>query len=589
MFVKKSWLYIDKKKKNEKEFKNLKENFLMLLEILDDFFCVEILEFNKMLKNQFLSFFLLPIVKNLLINSQTNYFTQNESFLIINWVFKKTKTNFIKNSILKIFLKKDISIKFNEINFKYFKIFENFKFEFDFKNPNLFKTTNRLINHQLKLIYEKLYKKNKNINISYLSINEENNKIEIKTKNWHKNFSKKSGIISYFEWEEDLIYFSDFNILKIFEENFENSRNNFYTLFFQFFVNENEQILLSFIFFFNSFLEFFILEKEKNFKDFNCFFGEIERDNLRFLISKCFSEKTKFMKITIIQISLFISNLLKIYKNQNFRFFIFSQIEQFLNPIIYFIENYDLDTKGISKISFYLENQFYFVNEKSNSKFFLNKENYIFFFDKKIFKIYSPENSLNELFLCFDNDLKKRTKKNIFLFYILSKIIEKRFLLKNKKIFKLFYQKFYSKFQNLKYLTDENYNLEKKNLYEINLKLIINEKSKKKKCYLKIHKANIILIQEETEEKKNWANILLNIKYKFFKIGLIDKFKISLKLFTHKKDIILFFDKNGEAAEIFNMIRKNKKIVLLKELTLFSKKIEVLKKVLEKNEEVFNN
>ena len=479
IFVKKSWFYIDQKKKNLHEFNNIKENFFALLEILDDFFFIENKKFNEMLKNQFLSFFLLPIVKNLLITSNTNFLNQNECFLIIYWIFIKSKTIFIKNSILKIFLKQDISMKFNEINFKYFKKFENFKFEFDFLNPNLFKTTNRLINHQLKLIYEKIYKKNDNINISYLSIFEENNKIEIKTKNWHKNFSKKTGIISYYEWEEDLRYFSDCNILTIFEENFENSKNNFYTLFFQFFISENEQLLISFLFLFNTFLKYFLnsnnLEYLKNFE------GEIEKYNLKFLIHKAFSENTRFMKITIIQINLFIINLLKIFKNQNFRFFIFSEIGHFLDPIIEFIEDYDLDTKGISKISFYLENQFYFVNEKNNSEIFIDQENYLFFFDKNSFKIYSPENNLNELFLCFDNDIKKKTKKNIFLFYILSQILEKRFLLKNKTIFKFFYQKFYSKFSNLKYLTDENYNLQKKKLFPINLKLIINGKSIKKK------------------------------------------------------------------------------------------------------------
>ena len=117
--------------------------------------------------------------------------------------------------------------------------------------------------------------------------------------------------------------------------------------------------------------------------------------------------------------------------------------------------------------------------------FFFNQENYLFFFDLKAFEIYQPENQLIEYFLCFDNDSQKLTKKNIFLFYMLSKIIEKRFLSKGKNIFKLFYNKFYSKFSNLKYLTDENYDLQRENLYPLNLKLIIDKKSIKKKWFFK--------------------------------------------------------------------------------------------------------
>ena len=91
--------------------------------------------------------------------------------------------------------------------------------------------------------------------------------------------------------------------------------------------------------------------------------------------------------------------------------------------------------------------------------------------------------------------------------------------------------------------------------------------------------ANLLVIQK-SKNKKNWAHILLNVKYKYFKVFVKERKKLSLVLFTNKKDLVLYFDEEENLKIVEGIIRENKAEITLKELLFFNERLVKLKKEL---------
>ena len=92
--------------------------------------------------------------------------------------------------------------------------------------------------------------------------------------------------------------------------------------------------------------------------------------------------------------------------------------------------------------------------------------------------------------------------------------------------------------------------------------------------------ANIIIVQKSKDQDK-WAHVLLNIKYKYFKTNVKDKNKLSLILFTHQKDLVLYFEDDKKARMVEVLIKENKRDVLLKELVYFNERVQTLMELLK--------
>ncbi len=124
----------------------------------------------------------------------------------------------------------------------------------------------------------------------------------------------------------------------------------------------------------------------------------------------------------------------------------------------------------------------------------------------------------------------------------------------------------------------EQSSLECRSKLEPNRKLLKNNGIVK--SFLHIGEANLMIVSKSGDIKK-WAHVLLNIKYKFFKADLKEKHKVCLMLFTHKKDLVLYFSDQKKAKMVMAMIKKNKKDILIKELTYFSNRLKILKGLLK--------
>ena len=86
---------------------------------------------------------------------------------------------------------------------------------------------------------------------------------------------------------------------------------------------------------------------------------------------------------------------------------------------------------------------------------------------------------------------------------------------------------------------------------------------------------------QKSKDLEKWADVLVNIKYKLFKTKLLEHGKVYLNLFKQHKNLILYFEDQAQAETIFNAIQENKTMVLLKELSAFSDKLQTLKQCLD--------
>ena len=88
------------------------------------------------------------------------------------------------------------------------------------------------------------------------------------------------------------------------------------------------------------------------------------------------------------------------------------------------------------------------------------------------------------------------------------------------------------------------------------------------------------MVQTSSDPKK-WAQVILNIKYKYFKAKMKNKTQISLVFFAHSKDLLLYFEDERKAKMVYLLIKEYKNEIMLKELTYFNMKIRQLKSELD--------
>jgi len=77
-----------------------------------------------------------------------------------------------------------------------------------------------------------------------------------------------------------------------------------------------------------------------------------------------FEEKNGYNKFTILQVVLMVKNMLYKVKDKALRRFLKSTIVDLLMPSVRYIIDYDLDKKGLNKLAFYLEEEFYFEEKR---------------------------------------------------------------------------------------------------------------------------------------------------------------------------------------------------------------------------------
>lgn len=191
-----------------KDYKQIKEEFSGLVEYLNDMFSLGNEEFNHVLENIILSYFLMPILKDLFFLSFRSSLNTSECFLTIYMFMTKIKSSRIKSTFLQIFFNSQSNVQFSE------------GYLGDFKEPSFYSFTysideqidfdNKSIQEQLNSIFTKTQRSKKGSISNMLQIMVKQpiqsirEFINVDLKEWHKKYTRFTGVISFFTWEEEL-------------------------------------------------------------------------------------------------------------------------------------------------------------------------------------------------------------------------------------------------------------------------------------------------------------------------------------------------------------------------------------------------
>lgn len=225
---------------NHKDYLHIKEEFFSLIEYLNDMLSIDYAEFKQFLLNTIASYFVLPLLRDLLINSQSSFMSQSECILVLYLFVGKIKSDEVKKMVIKFLLKPEVDQRLNEIDLLAFKAPYFYSFNYTSKELLNHKTDN-LIPSQLELVYEKTRNLKLDTNVSWVQELMKKPVEHLKgltinnLKTWHKHYTKLTGIISYYGWEKELASYQAINPLNIINSTIEGQthRNNLSTLFYQ--------------------------------------------------------------------------------------------------------------------------------------------------------------------------------------------------------------------------------------------------------------------------------------------------------------------------------------------------------------------
>lgn len=95
--------------------------------------------------------------------------------------------------------------------------------------------------------------------------------------------------------------------------------------------------------------------------------------------------------------------------------------------------------------------------------------------------------------------------------------------------------------------------------------------------------ANILIVQKIPDNQK-WADVLVNLKYKYFKAKISEGGKMLINIFKQHKNLVIYFENESEIKAVFDTINENKTTVLLRELSFFSDKLHTVRSIIAKNQ-----
>ena len=91
-----------------------------------------------------------------------------------------------------------------------------------------------------------------------------------------------------------------------------------------------------------------------------------------------------------------------------------------------------------------------------------------------------------------------------------------------------------------------------------------------------VSEANLLIVQRVSEAEK-WAEVLVNLKFKYFKAKVSKSVKLVLNIFKQHKNLVVYFEKEAELRYLFKQINDNKNAILLRELSFFAEKLHRLR------------
>ena len=235
----------------------------------------------------------------------------------------------------------------------------------------------------------------------------------------------------------------------------------------------------------------------------------VQRKFLELLNIFSLEQKQKLNKTTILLVYKIFENLFSLKKNPELTEIYARRIRELLMRMIEFIINYNLNN-GVLKLSLYLEEEFHHEMHRDWDAFVQQNQQFLF--------NYAPSKAshkslVNEYFHVFTDSTKDQIKKNVISLCYLIKLYE-NFVL-GKTVTLNVYQQFYKAHKFADYKAEQMVMLEGIKTYDT--RVIIPPAKTEVQALLLFKNANILLLEKVPGQKKMYK-VLVNVKYKYFKL-----------------------------------------------------------------------
>lgn len=222
------------------EYDHFKEEFYSILEYLNDMLLIDAPLFNKFLCNVVISYFFIPVILDLLLIKDEGLLNQSECVLVLYLFMNKIKHDNLNTMLIKLLMLPEVDARFNDVNLDSYKPPFFYSFGYSAK-PAIDLHNDDPIQGQLEQIYKKADKFKREKSSSWIS---DFMNVQLKSlkelgttsnKTWHQNYTKFTGVVSNFGWEEELTSARDSNVVELLlnekDQDTKQARNNLSTIF----------------------------------------------------------------------------------------------------------------------------------------------------------------------------------------------------------------------------------------------------------------------------------------------------------------------------------------------------------------------
>jgi hypothetical protein len=194
---------------SQDSFNHTCEELFSLMEYLNDFLTIRYEPVQRLIRNVIISFFLMPLIRQSVIDTKSNTYKPNGAFLLLYFFITKLEDLEMKLTVSRLFFQPFFDSRFSSLIEYESKALDTFSYAYS--TVKLFDPKDPLCAKQLESVYEKVCSRRLG-SMTNNSLQElikqkmENLKLIGKSseKQFHHYYSQRTGIVSFIPWEQDL-------------------------------------------------------------------------------------------------------------------------------------------------------------------------------------------------------------------------------------------------------------------------------------------------------------------------------------------------------------------------------------------------
>lgn len=294
------------------------------------------------------------------------------------------------------------------------------------------------------------------------------------------------------------------------------------------------------------------------------------------MIQYIFLETFSKRKVTVMVGLRLLEKLSRLDTTWAFKKRVYEELRKPLARLIGAVRNIDLHIGNVNAVSRWIED--IFTKNYDLKKVILSNLPQIYDFGLQL-----DQQICHDLLLFDNNDSEdKRIYNSIFL---LSRIVYffERNMKPARKMYNFWnmYYNFYSGSIYSKLKENKSYNIDDQR--SVPARIRVKSQGRVSTIEVEVFVDDFYVVIVYKENAFEWAKILFLAKQKDIRMKLSEDACISIHTIVDRKICYILFESDAYARKVYTLLKKKKKSIIMRELTLFSENVEALKRLLHRN------